>query len=187
VLSNLIGIRSVREMDRVEQRSLLLTTEWALSAFSAGHRFSSDDIRRIHHRWLGDIYAWAGEYRQVNVSKGGFMFAAAAQVPRLMEEFDAECLSNNEARPSSPADKLAAVARAHAELLLIHPFREGNGRLARLLAVLMAMQAGFRKPSFEPLLRHHREEYFAAVRAGLGRDYEPMRRLFTLIVDERGL
>jgi len=36
-----------------------------------------------------------------------------------------------------------ALAEVHAELILIHPFREGNGRLARLLALLMALQAGF--------------------------------------------
>ena len=35
-----------------------------------------------------------------------------------------------------------ALARTHAEFILIHPFREGNGRLARLLNTLMAFQAG---------------------------------------------
>ena len=167
-------------MDRVEQRSLFQTTEWALSTFRLDHRFSCEDVQRLHRRWLGHIYAWAGEYRQVNVSKGGFMFAAAAQVPRLMAEFEAEHLASHASR----CDGLLALAKTHTELLLIHPFREGNGRLARLVATLMALQAGFRQPAFEPLLRHHRAEYFAAVRAGLDRNYEPMRRLFALIVDE---
>jgi cell filamentation protein len=35
-----------------------------------------------------------------------------------------------------------AIAIVHTELLLIHPFRDGNGRTARLLAILMALQAG---------------------------------------------
>ena len=56
--------------------------------------------------------------------------------------------------------------------------------MARLLATLMALQAGFRQPGFEPLLQHHRAEYFAAVRAGLDRNYEPMRRIFALVVDD---
>ena len=174
-------------MDRVEQRSLFQTTEWALSAFTADHRFSSDDIQLIHRKWLGHIYSWAGEYRQVNVSKGGFMFAAAAQVPRLMAEFEAEHLTRSASPRTTPADKLLALAQTHAELLLIHPFREGNGRLARLLATLMALQAGFRQPAFESLLGHHRVEYFAAVRAGLDRNYEPMRRLFALTVGDPAL
>lgn len=76
VLRNLMGIRSVREMDRVEQRGLFRTTEWALGSFRASHCFSATDVRRLHLEWLGGIYSWAGEYRQVNMSKGGFMFAA---------------------------------------------------------------------------------------------------------------
>jgi cell filamentation protein len=36
----------------------------------------------------------------------------------------------------------AALAVVHGELILIHPFREGNGRCARLLAMLMGLQAG---------------------------------------------
>ena len=42
-----------------------------------------------------------------------------------------------------------AIAVVHVELILIHPFREGNGRLSRLLANVMALQAGW------PELRLH--------------------------------
>ena len=178
VLKNLLGIRSVREMDRVEQHRLLQVTDWAVDAFPNNHRFSCEDLRLLHRKWLGDIYPWAGEYRQVNVSKGGFMFAAAAQVPRLMAEFEAEHL----VKPCD--DKLLALAQAHTELLLIHPFREGNGRLSRLFATLMALQAGLPEPTFELLVRRHRAQYFAAVRAGLDRNYEPMRRLFALVIND---
>jgi len=41
----------------------------------------------------GKSMCGAGEYRQVNVSKGGFMFAAASQVPRLMDQFERGPLS----------------------------------------------------------------------------------------------
>lgn len=49
--------------------------------------FTPDYLRRMHRVWLGEIYVWAGEYRQVNIAKGSFMFAAANQVPKLMHEF----------------------------------------------------------------------------------------------------
>src|SRR5207244_7834782 len=45
-------------------------------------------------------------------------------------------------RMSSAEEQAAALAIVHAELVLIHPFREGNGRCARLLAMLMGLQAG---------------------------------------------
>ena len=78
-----------------------------------------------------------GKYRQVNLAKANFMFAAANQIPRLMEEFE-----------TGPCrfDKIEKIARSlavvHTELVLIHPFRDGNGRVARLLATLMALQGG---------------------------------------------
>ena len=57
------------------------------------------------------------------------------------------------------------------ELMLIHPFREGNGRLGRILATLMALQAGLPVLDFSELDGERRKEYFAAVRAGLDRNY----------------
>ncbi len=42
--------------------------------------------------WLGSIYEWADKYRQVNISKAGFLFAAAGQVPKLMASFEKEIL-----------------------------------------------------------------------------------------------
>ena len=52
----------------------------------------------------------------------------------------------------------------HVELVLIHPFREGNGRLARLLAMLMGLQAGLPMLVFDEMEGVLREKYFAAVR-----------------------
>jgi cell filamentation protein len=48
-------------------------------------RFTAADIRRMHRLWLGEIYVWAGEYRQVNMAKGEFMFAAANHEGRRRE------------------------------------------------------------------------------------------------------
>ena len=57
----------------------------------------------------------------------------------------------------------AALAVVHAELILIHPFREGNGRCARLLAILMALQAGLPALDFGGIRGVKRRGYIAAV------------------------
>jgi len=183
VLRNLLGIRSIREITRIERSELVRTTEWAARCYTLDHCFSSGDIRGMHKTWLGDIYAWAGEYRQVNISKGGFLFAAAGHIPRLMDELEADSLARHTPLTDRCGNIALALAETHTELLLIHPFREGNGRMARLLASLMASQAGIELPDFETLLQHRSAEYFAAVRAGLDRNYEPMRRMFASIID----
>jgi cell filamentation protein len=182
VLSNLLGIKSTREMERVEERELTRTVGWALRSYENDRCISVEDLCELHSKWLAGIYAWAGTYRQVNVSKSGFMFAAAAQVPRLMEEFQTSCLAKHTPLRSSHRDIPLALAETHAELLLIHPFRDGNGRVARLLARLMAAQAGIEIEALNALVTRRREEYFAAVRAGLDRNYEPMRKLFVTII-----
>ena len=71
------------------------------------------------------------------------MFAAAAQVPRLMQQLEQGPLRlYTPCRIKSTEQQAAALAIVHAEFILIHPFRDGNGRCARLLAMLMGLQAG---------------------------------------------
>ena len=62
-------------------------------------------------------------------------------------------------------------------MVLIHPFRDGNGRCARLLATLMALQAGLPPLDFGNLEGRGKAKYFDAIQAALGRDYGPLTSL----------
>lgn len=136
--------------------------------------FSTDDLLRMHSRWLGTLYEWDGTYRQVFMSKGNFMFAAPAHIPQLMDDFQRELLERyTPCIFDSRQDVVAALA-------IIHPFREGNGRLARLLATLMALQAGLPPLDFSGFEQERQEEYFTAVRYGLDRDYKPMETVLRM-------
>lgn len=84
--------------------------------------------------------------------------------------------------PGSTRDVAQALAVVHAELILIHPFREGNGRLARLLALLMGYQAGLPPLDFGPLGGRHKPAYFAAIQAAMGRDYAPLILMFERVI-----
>ena len=66
----------------------------------------------------------------------------------------------------------------HVELILIHPFREGNGRIARLLCDVMAVQAKIGPLDYK-VFDQSPYDYFLAIQAGLGRDFEPMKQLFS--------
>lgn len=92
VLRNLQGIRLVREMGQRESEALLAVTQRLIDETPVDKRFTADDIRRIHRLWLEDIYPWAGQDRQVNLGKDGFMFAAARQIGRLMRQFEQDPL-----------------------------------------------------------------------------------------------
>lgn len=179
VLKNLLGIVKKREMDDVESEELKQATRWAMKKYDRDHVFTSNDIRALHRIWLEKIYPWAGQYRQVVMSKGGFPFAFPAQIPKLMESLENQFLKKYTPCHKDSPEKLAtALAVVHTELLLIHPFREGNGRLARLLALLMALQSGMPPLDFGSIKGAKKKNYFAAVRAGLDQDYEPMKKIF---------
>jgi Fic family protein len=68
-------------------------------------------------------------------------YAAPADVPRLMERWLSDF---NKTRPiNRPAQALAAYVRMHMVFVRIHPFFDGNGRMARLIANLPVLAAGF--------------------------------------------
>lgn len=184
VLKNLLGFISPADMDVAEANALVAAVDRLVRLYDEEHRFTANDICEFHRIWLGGIYAWAGEYRQVNVSKGDFMFAAAGRIPALMAEFERDVLSRcTPCRFSTREEVVRALAEAHVELVLIHPFREGNGRISRVLSTLMALQAGLPLLDFSPITGERKESYFAAVRAGLDRNYRPMERIFSEVIE----
>ena len=66
----------------------------------------------------------------MNISKCGFSFASSAFIPKLMTEFEQNVLFKYTPCHFNVRDDLPhALAVDHVEFLLIHPFREGNGRL----------------------------------------------------------
>jgi len=183
VLKNLLGITSKREMSRMETRELFNTTEALIKTIRRDQRFTLETICNIHRMWMGSIYAWAGSYRQVNMSKRGFAFASTAFIPKLMTEFEQNVLFKyTPCRFNVREDILHALAVVHVEFLLIHPFREGNGRLARLLSILMALQARLPLLDFSAVRGENKEKYFLAVRAGLDQNYQFMKQIFDDVI-----
>lgn len=184
VLKNRLGIISSTEMDVAEANALIAAVDHLVRSYDEDHRFTANDICEFHRVWLGGIYAWAGEYRQVNVSKGDFMFAAAGRIMALMSEFERDVLARCTPCKFAARDEVVRVlAEAHVELVLIHPFREGNGRISRVLSTLMALQAGLPLLDFSLIADEKKENYFAAVRAGLNRNYRPMERIFAELIE----
>lgn len=183
MLRNLLGIRSTREMARRESEALLAATQRLIDNTDVDQRFVADDICGMHRTWLGEIYQWAGEYRSVNMTKDGFMFAAADQIPRLMRDFERGPLRNyTPCRFAKAEEQASALAVVHVELILVHPFRDGNGRCARLLATLMGLQAGLPPLDFSGIHGAEKRRYIAAIHAGLDPNYEPMTSVFRKVI-----
>lgn len=161
----------------MEDAELVLLNKLYLSVLIENRpdrQLTVQDLKDWHRRWLGNLYPWAGDIRAVNMGKGGFFFAAAPQTPRLLVDFERDCLARFTPCSNCSDDELIkAIALSHVEFILIHPFREGNGRLSRLLADVMAVQGG-RLPLDYSAWEQQKDAYFAAINQGLNCNYAPM-------------
>lgn len=183
VLANKLGIIDPAEMADLELDLLVQLYDSVIRTVHDDQRISTADLCEWHRRWLGNVYVWAGQYRTVNMGKGEFQFASSGQISRLMEKLDSDILVAHTPCIDMPEDRLVeAIAVVHIELILIHPFREGNGRLSRLLANIMALQAGWPDLDFTSW-DMDKAGYFSAIQSGLD-DYEPMRQLVRRVLRE---
>lgn len=183
VLMNLLGITSRADMELIETRELMCAAERLTEEYDRDHSFTAADICAMHRLWLGSIYPWAGCYRQVYLSKDGFPFAAPAHIPLLMAGLEENVLCRYTPCTFAARHELVEVlALVHCELLLVHPFRDGNGRIARLLAMLMALQAGLPPLDFSELAQQKRDAYLAALHCGQELEYGPLEEIFRGVI-----
>jgi cell filamentation protein len=182
VLANLKGIRSKRAMDLAEYEALVAAQKTYYHMLTPNTRCTSALLCQMHRDWLGELYAWAGQYRKVELQKGDFAWPPAWRVLDNMTTFEHEVLARCTPCVPGPLETVTeAMALVHADLLLIHPFRDGNGRLARWLADLMAVQAGLPVPDYALSGRSstaRRERYVSAVRQGYVQNYAPLATFF---------
>jgi len=183
VLKNKLGITIPDEMDRHEKEEQLRAMDELTDLFDRDYRFTAVDICKMHKMWLGNIYEWAGQYRQVKMSKGDFPFAFPEQIPKLMAEFEKGPLHEFTPCHFKSHDEIAkALAVVHTELVLIHPFREGNGRVARMLSILMGLQAGLLPLDFQNMVTKDKDEYIKAIQISVSRNYTAMEKVFADVI-----
>lgn len=123
MLENKLGLTSSAELARMEEqlskkKAVLLFEKGILDSLPAG-KFST--LQAIHRYLFEDIYDFAGEIRKVNMAKGNFRFAPLMYLDAALENIDK--------MPQSDFDE---IIEKYVEMNIAHPFREGNGRSARI-------------------------------------------------------
>ncbi len=123
MLENKLGLTSSAELARMEEqlskkKAVLLFEKGILDYLPAG-KFST--LQAIHRYLFEDIYEFAAEIRKVNMAKGNFRFAPLMYLDAALENIDK--------MPQSDFDE---IIEKYVEMNIAHPFREGNGRSARI-------------------------------------------------------
>ena len=178
---NKLNLRNREEIDKSEFEGFLLAELSLTEELTSQTKFNIKYIKRIHKLSLGHLYSFAGKFRTVNMSKGGFLFPAAKFISQNMDNFEKEILLNLPAKYESDKALIKDIAKVHGEFLFIHPFREGNGRTSRVLANLMARKQGIKGLNFEKITENVFPEYVIAVQSVADRNYEPMEKIIKLI------
>ena len=98
-----------------------------------------------------------------------------------MQSFEENILSNLPNKYENVNSLIRDIAVVHGELLLIHPFREGNGRTARILANLMVRKQGFGALHFDKVGEREFKLYVDAVQDSASKKYIKMEKFIKSI------
>lgn len=182
ILPNLLNLNTIDDINRAEFEGFFRSESFHLETLTLGTRFDNEYIKHIHRLALYHLYKFAGKYRNVNISKDGFLFPPAQFISQSMDDFQKNFLNKLSDTYNSKTDIIRDIAFVHAEFLFIHPFREGNGRTSRILANMMSYKAGFNRLKFEELVAPDKfSEYVKAVQRAGYKDYEPMIEIIKYI------
>ena len=103
--------------------------------------FDLKHLQLIHAFVFADIYAWAGQLRHVNISKGN-QFCFAQHLNSYSNDLFGKLRRENYLIDSNNVPERLAYYLS--EINVLHPFREGNGRTQRLFIEYLASVAGYR-------------------------------------------
>ncbi len=123
VLENKLGIADSAELARQEEK---ISKKKAIELFEKGLLDSLEagtfkTLSKIHKYLFDEIYYFAGEIRNVNIAKGNFRFAPVMYLKPALEHID-----------TMPQSTYEEIIEKYVEMNVAHPFREGNGRSARI-------------------------------------------------------
>lgn len=132
---------------------------------------TAEFLQRLHRKMFGATWKWAGQWRMTEKNIGIAPERILATIRELLQDVAAQVDGH-----SYPIREVAA--RLHHRLVQIHPFPNGNGRLARTYSDMLLFSQGeerFRWGESDLVAPGDaRQRYIAALRAADGRDYRPL-------------
>ena len=133
-LRNLFDIKDSKELSKVETALALnrcYELEYASFDKIANKIFDFDHLKAIHRHIFQDVYGWAGQIRDVNISKGETHFLPHSLIEQGAKSTFTKLKQENHLKGLDPNNFSEKAGYYLGEINHIHPFREGNGRTQR--------------------------------------------------------
>jgi len=142
VLRNKLNITDAAALHTAE-REISAVTVIEARQYPIRGQFNFKHLCDIHRFIFGDIYEWAGKLRTVNIAKGNPFCNC-----NVLDVYGAELFGKLKAEKylqETPPERIAErLAHYLSEINVLHPFREGNGRVQRVFIEYLALAAGYR-------------------------------------------
>lgn len=167
------NITSRGELNELESANIIDGLTWLDRRPKRLDLLTDRSVREIHERLFGSVWTWAGDYRLTEKNIGVPVWDILTQMQTCLD--DAKYWCEHEIY-----DQMEAAARFHHRLVWVHPFANGNGRWARIMADAYLAQidqevfldwAGRGDLQTDTA---HRTKYIAALRAADGYEFEPL-------------
>ena len=142
VLKNKLNIRDNKLLKTAEEEITLIKQMELLKNPIKGN-FSKAHLMNIHKFIFEDIYSFAGKIRKEQISKADTLFYPPNLIDRELDKVFAKIKEKNMLKETDEEKVFDNLAYVMAELNIIHPFREGNGRSIREFIRLMAKRMGY--------------------------------------------
>ena len=142
VLKNKLNIRDNKLLKTAEEEITLIKQMELLKNPIKGN-FSKAHLMNIHKFIFEDIYSFAGKIRREQISKADTMFYPPNLIDRELDKVFAKIKDKNMLKETDKEKVFDNLAYVMAELNIIHPFREGNGRTIREFIRMMAKRLNY--------------------------------------------
>jgi cell filamentation protein len=146
IFRNLLGISTQEELDNAEAN----ITSVEIAALTGedmpillNEHFDTSLLKEIHQQLFGTIYDWAGKLRTVELSKGSTRFAPVDYLINSLDTCMQQLADENLLVNLDHDTCIERLAFYYGELIVIHPFREGNGRTIRTFLAQLADNANW--------------------------------------------
>lgn len=142
VLKNKLDIQDQDQLDAFEA-DITLARIVAISDKPLAGNFNFDHLKVIHHELFQDIYDWAGQVRRVDILRENSRFANVRMIDSAAKRiFDG--LAQERLFEGKDIEAVAkCLAHYLSEINVLHPFRDGNGRVQRIFISQLAKSAGY--------------------------------------------
>lgn len=185
------GILPRSKVVNLEQKGIKRAQVYILKLSDKKAKITPKLILNIHQKGFGFIFPdWAGKFRTVDVTVGDYVPPHYSKIPELVKNLCEDLEERLKHIPPSKdgeqflAEIISLLTWFQHRVVWIHPFKDYNGRVARLLTNLLTLNLGLPIIAIKAETRADRQKYINAMKAADEHDYFKLEKLLADALEE---